>query len=272
MKILEKIVEFFIIGLFLVGILVAIIAFPTTIYQVFIKENTSEIYLKLLNNEKVILNNLDNFQLKQIISISQNSEKNYHLRYESYKKNLQQYNLIKVLYSTKQKKLGSILLKNCETEDIIPNEKASINCDNILHIQAIDYIRKSCSVLYFDDEDISLDEIENLGGDIICQPSTSFGKAFSQSCEPLGTSIFCSGKPTPLKPISNFILGDSTVRKIKNIIYLRLSRKFKGRCKRDCSGHVAGYNWAKKNKIVKIELCSGNSKSFIDGCRMYINQ
>lgn len=39
---------------------------------------------------------------------------------------------------------------------------------------------------------------------------------------------------------------------------------FKGyRCTQDCSGHIAGYNWAARNKVKSRSQCVGHSQSFI---------
>ena len=40
-------------------------------------------------------------------------------------------------------------------------------------------------------------------------------------------------------------------------------------CTEDCSGHDAGYEWAETNAISEPDECSGNSESFIEGCRTY---
>lgn len=40
-------------------------------------------------------------------------------------------------------------------------------------------------------------------------------------------------------------------------------------CTDDCSGHQAGYDWAEENSIYDPDDCSGNSESFIEGCRAY---
>lgn len=46
--------------------------------------------------------------------------------------------------------------------------------------------------------------------------------------------------------------------------------KFRGYdCSVDCSGHEAGYQWAEANDIDDADECSGNSNSFIEGCRAY---
>ena len=38
-------------------------------------------------------------------------------------------------------------------------------------------------------------------------------------------------------------------------------------CTVDCSGHEAGYNWAKRKGITDPANCTGHSLSFIEGCR-----
>jgi hypothetical protein len=41
-------------------------------------------------------------------------------------------------------------------------------------------------------------------------------------------------------------------------------------CSDDCSGHRAGYQWAKRNGIFDRRGCIGKSKSFIEGCMAYL--
>jgi hypothetical protein len=41
-------------------------------------------------------------------------------------------------------------------------------------------------------------------------------------------------------------------------------------CKGDCSGHVAGYNWASNKNVSDFSECGGNSNSFIEGCYAYV--
>ena len=43
-------------------------------------------------------------------------------------------------------------------------------------------------------------------------------------------------------------------------------------CLQDCSGHEAGYEWAEDNDISDVDDCSGNSNSFIEGCRAYVKE
>ena len=40
-------------------------------------------------------------------------------------------------------------------------------------------------------------------------------------------------------------------------------------CTSDCSGHNAGFQWAKDNQITSSSECGGNSASFIEGCEAY---
>ena len=47
-------------------------------------------------------------------------------------------------------------------------------------------------------------------------------------------------------------------------------RSFKGYvCTQDCSGHKAGYEWARRKGISDPARCGGKSQSFIEGCMAY---
>ena len=41
-------------------------------------------------------------------------------------------------------------------------------------------------------------------------------------------------------------------------------------CTDDCSGHKAGYEWAQENNLTNESDCSGNSSSFEEGCRTFV--
>ena len=43
-------------------------------------------------------------------------------------------------------------------------------------------------------------------------------------------------------------------------------------CTDDCSGHNAGWDWARKNDVQDADNWSGNSDSFIDGCKAYTEE
>jgi hypothetical protein len=48
-------------------------------------------------------------------------------------------------------------------------------------------------------------------------------------------------------------------------------------CTQDCSGHRAGYNWAKQHSIDEVDNCNkagetSNSPSFAEGCRAYVEE
>ena len=40
-------------------------------------------------------------------------------------------------------------------------------------------------------------------------------------------------------------------------------------CTKDCSGHEAGYEWAKRRGISDRTHCTGKSQSFVEGCIAY---
>lgn len=40
-------------------------------------------------------------------------------------------------------------------------------------------------------------------------------------------------------------------------------------CTDDCSGHEAGYQWAEEKDIDDPDDCSGNSNSFVEGCKAF---
>lgn len=42
-------------------------------------------------------------------------------------------------------------------------------------------------------------------------------------------------------------------------------------CTQDCSGHKAGYEWAKKKNITEQENCGGKSNSFVEGCHAWVD-
>ena len=44
------------------------------------------------------------------------------------------------------------------------------------------------------------------------------------------------------------------------------------KCEDDCSGHYAGYEWAEQNEIGNESECVGNSQSFIEGCKVYVEE
>lgn len=43
-------------------------------------------------------------------------------------------------------------------------------------------------------------------------------------------------------------------------------------CRSDCSGHRAGYDWARRRGVSRQSACSGNSQSFIEGCWAWVNE
>ncbi|MGH8743111.1 MAG: hypothetical protein ACREUY_02425 [Burkholderiales bacterium] len=43
-------------------------------------------------------------------------------------------------------------------------------------------------------------------------------------------------------------------------------------CSGDCSEDKAGYRWAEQHGITDPDACTGNTGSFIEGCRVYARQ
>lgn len=43
-------------------------------------------------------------------------------------------------------------------------------------------------------------------------------------------------------------------------------------CISDCSGHIAGYDWAQRKGIDDESDCKGRSLSFIEGCVAYVEE
>ncbi|MCL6729176.1 excalibur calcium-binding domain-containing protein [Sphingomonas hankyongi] len=42
-------------------------------------------------------------------------------------------------------------------------------------------------------------------------------------------------------------------------------------CTDDCSGHNAGFDWARDHDIIDASDCGGYSRSFIEGCETYVS-
>ena len=44
------------------------------------------------------------------------------------------------------------------------------------------------------------------------------------------------------------------------------------RCRKDCSGHMAGYEWAKRNQVTDADQCPyrPSHPSFHEGCLSYV--
>jgi hypothetical protein len=42
-------------------------------------------------------------------------------------------------------------------------------------------------------------------------------------------------------------------------------------CTEDCSGHEAGFDWARDEGVTDSSDCSGSSQSFVEGCEAYVS-
>ncbi|MDR6992455.1 hypothetical protein J2X52_002572 [Luteimonas sp. 3794] len=57
------------------------------------------------------------------------------------------------------------------------------------------------------------------------------------------------------------------------VVQTRPRAEFRGySCTSDCSGHHAGYEWARTRGISYNGSCSGNSQSFIEGCWAWVEE
>jgi hypothetical protein len=43
-------------------------------------------------------------------------------------------------------------------------------------------------------------------------------------------------------------------------------------CTNDCSGHEAGFEWARDREVTDESVCGGKPSSFIDGCRQFVEE
>ncbi len=73
--------------------------------------------------------------------------------------------------------------------------------------------------------------------------------------------------------ISAFVFMDSFFASSPNSQQTNKSKTFYNyNCTSDCSGHEAGYNWAEEKGINNSDDCGGNSNSFIEGCKAYVEE
>jgi hypothetical protein len=54
-------------------------------------------------------------------------------------------------------------------------------------------------------------------------------------------------------------LGDSSFEEVGDT----------SQCTEDCSGHDAGFEWARDQGVTDASECSGDSESFVEGCEAY---
>lgn len=43
-------------------------------------------------------------------------------------------------------------------------------------------------------------------------------------------------------------------------------------CTKDCGGHKAGYEWARKKAVTSVGQCGGKSASFTEGCIVWVKE
>lgn len=72
----------------------------------------------------------------------------------------------------------------------------------------------------------------------------------------------------------NVVIGTQYTGNADRIDQIKITPQYSHgyRCTQDCSWHEAGYNWAEKKWIDDISHCGGNSQSFIEWCRAYVEE
>jgi len=58
--------------------------------------------------------------------------------------------------------------------------------------------------------------------------------------------------------------------KYPNLEFQQAMDEAKFVCTTDCSGHKAGYDWAKGKGLKELEECGGKSQAFKEGCLAYV--
>jgi hypothetical protein len=75
----------------------------------------------------------------------------------------------------------------------------------------------------------------------------------------------------PIGLIGYGVVSSFNEKPLSNEHYEDTGKYFNGDpCMGDCSGHEAGFEWAKNNRIEYVSDCSGNSESFIEGCESWV--
>lgn len=256
-------------------LLVLIIALSA--YYLYQIENPKKIYKELISKNIISLEKLKKETLVEIIKIDNRS-------IEVNKENMQYYVSLLNDYT----ELNSILysfdyslndLESCEPEDYGYDLSAKIECST-MHKESLLYqeITENCEIHY----DILPPGAEYYPeyalGEIKCS-NNKFGRLFSKNCEAEGGGIQCSDYPgNPLSNMSNWN-RETLPKEIRAKIKLLIDQKennninyFKGfRCTNDCSGHRAGYSWAKQKNHTNRSDCQSNSQSFIEGCWAFVD-
>lgn len=97
-------------------------------------------------------------------------------------------------------------------------------------------------------------------------PAPNYSNLYIYSA-PDGKTIYTNRKPsdgTPYRVIPYQTRNESLLHNMWRI------RGYP--CTSDCSGHDAGYAWARENNIDDRLHCTGSSKSFIEGCYAYVEE
>ena len=78
------------------------------------------------------------------------------------------------------------------------------------------------------------------------------------------------GSASIIKPKGEFDEAAARADAIANVAAMDFDdTEFTTECTGDCGGHKAGFEWAKENAADDLNLCSGDSDSFVEGCQMF---
>lgn len=229
-------------------------------------EDVKKIYDQMLSGKAIKINSLKEKTLSELI-------KRDNMFIDLNQRNLDDHHKELIKYG----KLSSILdqygysvddIEDCEAEEVNFDIKSEIKCPDIDYDSPLyEIITDECSIQYQEYTGGPTDYLDDISGQIECYNKT-LTSLLNNFCEARGSSIECINPYSyPPSPVQTLDL------QIRNEITTQLSfsahpeNYYKGyKCSNDCSGHKAGYAWAKQHNINVKTQCIGNSQSFIEGC------
>ena len=236
------------------------------VYYLIQHENVKKIYDQMLNGKKIRISSLKEKTLSELIkrdnmfiNLNQRNIDDHHkelIKYGKLSSILDQYG-----YSVDN-------LEDCEAEEVNFDIKSKIECPDIDYNSPLyDIITDECSIQYQEYTDGPIDYLDDISGQIKCH-NKILNSLLNDFCEARGSSIECinpySYPPNPVKTLDAQIRNEITTQLSLNTPPENYYKGYK--CSNDCTGHKAGYAWAKQHNInIKIQ-CTGNSQSFIQGC------
>lgn len=235
----------------------------------------------LVAGEKVDLSSLSTIRLRKIFAIDTRNIESNRLSRKYQNDEYNEYLAFEGILKSGKSNLSFSSLNKCAPAELEEYKVVGIKCDILdPEIPLHSNILNQCFVSFGGiDPDTNLDlweEIEYLHGDIICDDENNFTRLLKKFCYVVGDNFECSKnhydvplsvENRNLRPVMSSIDHGNIAR----ILSTRKNNTWKGyKCKVDCSGHRAGYKWAKKNSIEAKEDCINKSISFQEGCLEFI--